>query len=273
MLSDARGLVATLRGGAELRRTGPPGLGRRPVPRTAAISAGCRSAPSSPSCATRSRRCQVGADLRPDRQRRPACTSSRSATSGRAAASRRRGPRAGPPDHRAGAARAPGQPLPARPAPGRLRRRPDLTPTAPPRRPARARQGLRADKRLGQHFLFDPSILRRIAAAAGELARRHGAGGRPGPRRADPRAARRRVPRGWSRSSATRASSQHLRELEARAGGPADGASRPMRWSSTPARSRGGRPAADRRQPALQRRDAAAVRLVRAAGLHRAAWC
>jgi 16S rRNA (adenine1518-N6/adenine1519-N6)-dimethyltransferase len=32
------------------------------------------------------------------------------------------------------------------------------------------RQGLWADKRLGQHFLFDPSILRRIAAAAGDLA-------------------------------------------------------------------------------------------------------
>ena len=32
------------------------------------------------------------------------------------------------------------------------------------------RLGLAADKRLGQHFLFDPSILRRIAAAAGELA-------------------------------------------------------------------------------------------------------
>lgn len=31
-------------------------------------------------------------------------------------------------------------------------------------------QGLRADKRFGQHFLFDPSILGRIAAAAGDLA-------------------------------------------------------------------------------------------------------
>ena len=30
-------------------------------------------------------------------------------------------------------------------------------------------QGLHANKRLGQHFLFDPSILRRIVAAAGEL--------------------------------------------------------------------------------------------------------
>lgn len=30
-------------------------------------------------------------------------------------------------------------------------------------------RGLQADKRLGQHFLFDPSILRRIAAAAGDL--------------------------------------------------------------------------------------------------------
>jgi 16S rRNA (adenine1518-N6/adenine1519-N6)-dimethyltransferase len=42
----------------------------------------------------------------------------------------------------------------------------------PPRGPAaRLRaQGLMADKRLGQHFLFDPSILGRIAAAAGPLA-------------------------------------------------------------------------------------------------------
>lgn len=31
-------------------------------------------------------------------------------------------------------------------------------------------QGYRADKRLGQHFLFDPSILGRIVAAAGSLA-------------------------------------------------------------------------------------------------------
>ena len=47
--------------------------------------------------------------------------------------------------------------------------------------PRSPRLGLAADKRLGQHFLFDPSILRRIAAAAGELA---GAGvleGGPGP--------------------------------------------------------------------------------------------
>ena len=36
--------------------------------------------------------------------------------------------------------------------------------------PRSPRLGLAADKRLGQHFLFDPSILRRIAAAAGELA-------------------------------------------------------------------------------------------------------
>jgi 16S rRNA (adenine1518-N6/adenine1519-N6)-dimethyltransferase len=39
------------------------------------------------------------------------------------------------------------------------------------RRPGAATRGagLFADKRLGQHFLFDPSILRRIAAAAGDL--------------------------------------------------------------------------------------------------------
>lgn len=52
----------------------------------------------------------------------------------------------------------------------------DGPPEPPP--PPRARkpselvraQGLKADKRLGQHFLFDPSILRRICAAAEPLA-------------------------------------------------------------------------------------------------------
>jgi 16S rRNA (adenine1518-N6/adenine1519-N6)-dimethyltransferase len=42
--------------------------------------------------------------------------------------------------------------------------------TAPPKPGELVRRhGLAADKRLGQHFLFDPSILRRIAGAAGEL--------------------------------------------------------------------------------------------------------
>jgi 16S rRNA (adenine1518-N6/adenine1519-N6)-dimethyltransferase len=39
----------------------------------------------------------------------------------------------------------------------------------PPLRTVIERFGLRADKRLGQHFLLDPNLLRRIVAAAGDL--------------------------------------------------------------------------------------------------------
>ena len=39
----------------------------------------------------------------------------------------------------------------------------------PPLRTVIARFGLRADKRLGQHFLLDPNLLSRIAAAGGDL--------------------------------------------------------------------------------------------------------
>jgi 16S rRNA (adenine1518-N6/adenine1519-N6)-dimethyltransferase len=39
----------------------------------------------------------------------------------------------------------------------------------PPLRQVIERYGLRADRRLGQHFLLDPAILRRIALAAGDL--------------------------------------------------------------------------------------------------------
>ena len=42
----------------------------------------------------------------------------------------------------------------------------------PPLREVIARHGLRADKRLGQHFLLDPGLLARIARAAGDLAGR-----------------------------------------------------------------------------------------------------
>ncbi|MGH6913753.1 MAG: 16S rRNA (adenine(1518)-N(6)/adenine(1519)-N(6))-dimethyltransferase RsmA, partial [Geminicoccales bacterium] len=43
------------------------------------------------------------------------------------------------------------------------------------------RFGLRADKRLGQHFLLDPNLLRRIAAAAGDLSGRTVVEVGPGP--------------------------------------------------------------------------------------------
>ncbi len=42
-------------------------------------------------------------------------------------------------------------------------------PVEPPLRAIIERFGLRADKRLGQHFLLDPNLLRRIVAAAGDL--------------------------------------------------------------------------------------------------------
>jgi 16S rRNA (adenine1518-N6/adenine1519-N6)-dimethyltransferase len=42
----------------------------------------------------------------------------------------------------------------------------------PPLRQVILRHGLRADRRLGQHFLLDPAILRRIALAAGDLSGR-----------------------------------------------------------------------------------------------------
>ena len=45
-------------------------------------------------------------------------------------------------------------------------------PEQPPLREVIERFGLRADKRLGQHFLLDSNLLRRIAAAAGDLAGR-----------------------------------------------------------------------------------------------------
>jgi 16S rRNA (adenine1518-N6/adenine1519-N6)-dimethyltransferase len=51
----------------------------------------------------------------------------------------------------------------------------------PPLRAVIERFELRADKRLGQHFLLDPNLLRRIAAAAGDLAGRTVVEVGPGP--------------------------------------------------------------------------------------------
>jgi 16S rRNA (adenine1518-N6/adenine1519-N6)-dimethyltransferase len=45
----------------------------------------------------------------------------------------------------------------------------DALPGQPPLRTVIERFGLRADKRLGQHFLLDANLLRRIVAAAGDL--------------------------------------------------------------------------------------------------------
>jgi 16S rRNA (adenine1518-N6/adenine1519-N6)-dimethyltransferase len=45
-------------------------------------------------------------------------------------------------------------------------------PPGPPLRAVVERFGLRADKRLGQHFLFDQNLLQRIVAAAGDLSGR-----------------------------------------------------------------------------------------------------
>jgi 16S rRNA (adenine1518-N6/adenine1519-N6)-dimethyltransferase len=45
-------------------------------------------------------------------------------------------------------------------------------PLGPPLRAVVERFGLRADKRLGQHFLFDQNLLQRIVTAAGDLSGR-----------------------------------------------------------------------------------------------------
>ena len=169
VLDDAQGLVAALRGGANFAA-----LARQVSAAASAENGGDLgwvpvSAIMSRTCATGSRRCRSGRS--PSRSSaRPACTSSWFATSATAPTGVAGRPRVGPAQHRAGAARAAGQPLPARPAPGGVHRRPASDPR--PAEPAAAPRGLRADKRLGQHFLFDPSILRRIAAAAGDLAGR-----------------------------------------------------------------------------------------------------
>ena len=125
VLNDAAGLVATLAWRRRFRRLWRARCRRRPVPRTAAISAGCARRRSRPSCARRSRRSRSARS--PTRSSaRPACISSRYATGGPAPQPAAPRPRADPPHRRAGAARTAGQPLSARPAPGRLCRRPDL---------------------------------------------------------------------------------------------------------------------------------------------------
>jgi hypothetical protein len=56
-----------------------------------------------------------------------------------------------------------------------------LSALLPPLREVIAPHGLAAKKALGQNFLFDLNLTRRIARAAGPLRRRHGDRGRPGP--------------------------------------------------------------------------------------------
>ena len=65
----------------------------------------------------------------------------------------------------------------------------------PPLREVIAAHGLTAKKSLGQNFLLDLNLTRRIARAA-EAARRRGLRSRPRPRRPDARAAWRKAPRG-----------------------------------------------------------------------------
>ena len=97
-------------------------------------------------------------------------------------------------------------------------------------------QGSRADKRLGQHFLFDPSILRRIAAAAGDLDAVDRARDRPGPGRPDQGAAG-----GRARPAGRRRARPALRRRICASWKPRRRAAsrcwRPTRSSSTPAPS------------------------------------
>jgi 16S rRNA (adenine1518-N6/adenine1519-N6)-dimethyltransferase len=97
---------------------------------------------------------------------------------------------------------------------------PPAPPATPPLRLSDElrRQGLWADKRLGQHFLFDPSILRRIAAAAGDLAAATVLEVGPGPGGLT----RALLEAGAARLVAVERDPRfvaHLRELEAHAGG------------------------------------------------------
>ena len=64
----------------------------------------------------------------------------------------------------------------------------------PPLREVIARHGIAAQRRLGQNFLLDLNLTRRIARAGGAARRRHGHRDRRRPRRADPRAAWRGAP-------------------------------------------------------------------------------
>ena len=114
---------------------------------------------------------------------------------------------------------------------------------------------LRADKRLGQHFLLDPQLLRRIATAAGDLRGRTVVEVGPGPGGLT----RALLEAGAARVIAIERDPRCIEALQelARAAAGACSSSRP-----TPARSSS--PAwrgADQhgRQPALQRRNAAAA--------------
>ena len=81
----------------------------------------------------------------------------------------------------------------------------DALEALPPLREVIAAHGLSARKALGQNFLLDLNLTRRIARAGGPLAGSHVVEIGPGPGRTDARAARSRAPAASRRSSATAA--------------------------------------------------------------------
>ena len=147
--------------------------------------------------------------------------------------------------------RAARPPLSARPAQAGLRRGPPLSARAgvelaTPLRAVIERFRLRADKRLGQHFLLDPQLLRADRPRRRRSERAHRARGRARPRRPDPGAARRRRRAGdrdrarpalhrGARASSPRAAGGRLEVIEADALSSISPGSAPDRsaWSPT----------------------------------------
>ena len=110
----------------------------------------------------------------------------------------------------------------------------------PPLREVIAALGLSAKKSLGQNFILDLNLTRRIARAGGPLEGAHRGRGRPGTRRAHARVAAGRAPSASSRWSATSAACRRWRRSR-RASRGGSSALRAMRSTSTGAPLLGGR--------------------------------
>ena len=99
----------------------------------------------------------------------------------------------------------------------------------------RAATGLGARRALGQHFLLDLNLTRRIARAAGDLADGHRHRDRPGPRRPHARAAAKGRARRSIAVERDERCRRRLAELRGRLSRPPDRDLRPTRSKSTPA--------------------------------------